>query len=325
MRALDLSFGRSSALQRVRMGLGEALAYIIAWIALVACIEFSTLRVLIRLGPMFRSLPHEVVIAWTDAAIFVGSVALNLAALLLLATLAAWMLAGSSPALRAASGGLFILAAMVHALGSRTPPVLYALFLAAALVTLIVGVRQIRQARGVRIYFALVAVVGLGLACTAGSAALQLPLAQSVPLRALGEAVAVMGAVGAPLLLRPRFDRIALLIGLGAVVALSAMWLAVRWLPPTLMIWSLSFSAYLPAPLYVVGMGGWLYTFVALARRSKARCLAWGMALIALGGLRWDVAYYVLLTVVGCLAPLIAAGSSPAGDGDATRAESDGR
>lgn len=125
--------------------------------------------------------------------------------------------------------------------------------------------------------------------------------------------------------LRLRFDRIALLIGLGAVVALSAMWLAVRRLPPTLTIWSLAFSAYLPAPLYVLGMGGWLYTFVALARRSEARCLAWGMALIALGGLRWDVAYCALLTVVGCLAPLIAARSSPAGDEDATRAKSDGR
>ena len=315
MRALEL-LRQSPASQQARTWPDTALGHLIAGIALAACVEFMTLRVLIRLGPMFKFLPHEVVIAWTNAAIFAGGVALNLAALLLLAVLTVWALAGSalSPVLRAALGGSSILAAVVYALGSRTPPELYALFLAASLITMTFGVGQIRRARGINVYLALVVVAGLGLAWGAGVAAMQIPFAQSMQLRALSEAAAVMCGLGAPLLLRPRFDRVALLIGLAAAVVLSAMWLAVRWLPPTLMIWSLSFSAYLPAPLYVLAVGGWLYTFVALARRSETRRLAWGMALIALGGLRWDVAYYVLLAVAGCLV-LITAQKPPESTG----------
>jgi len=304
MRAIELPFRRPLASRQVRTWPDEALGPLIAGIALAACVEFVTLRVLIRLGPMFKFLPHEVVIAWTDAAIFAGGVALNLAALLLLAVLAMWALVvggALSPVFRAVLGGSSILAAVVYALGSRTPPELYALFLAASLIIMTFGVGHVRRTRGINVYLALVSLAGLGLAWGAGVAAMQIPLAQSVQLRALSEAAALMCGLSAPLLLRPRFDRVALLIGLAAAVVLSAMWLAVRWLPPTLMIWSLSFSAYLPALLYVLGMGGWLYTFVALARRNETRRLAWGMALIALGGLRWDVPYYVLLAVVGCL------------------------
>jgi len=120
--------------------------------------------------------------------------------------------------------------------------------------------------------------------------------------RGLSELLIVLATLAAPfILLRPRREWIAALVGIIGAILLAGLWFSVQWLPPTLMIWSVALTGYLPAPIYILAFGLWLYTFTSLMKRENTRRQALGLALIALGGLRWDLSYYALLVLLGFL------------------------
>jgi len=116
---------------------------------------------------------------------------------------------------------------------------------------------------------------------------------------ALAELLAVSAAISAPFVLRPRFDARAAVVGTIGAIVLGGMWFGAAWLPPTMMIWTLAFTGVWSPFVYVPAFGLFLYTLVALAIHVETRQLAIGLLLIALGGLRWDYMYYVLLAMLG--------------------------
>jgi hypothetical protein len=67
--------------------------------------------------------------------------------------------------------------------------------------------------------------------------------------------------------------------------------------------WTVDFATFLPPWLYLLGLAGYVYTLIALARSGVAagRLAAWGLTLIALGGLRWDYTYFSGLGLLGFL------------------------
>jgi hypothetical protein len=280
------------------------------FIALAALGEFLGLRLLIRLGPLAQALPRDVAAALTEGLIALGSVMLNLALLLTLAALAglAWrspvpapQVQASQPALQFSLLAVLALAAGLMGAGRNAPPALFAAFVLAALAGMGIALGAAHCPCRRPAWLALFVGAYLALAYPTLGATFHLPLPFTPNVHALSELFAVLAAALAPLALRPRFDWRALLVGAVGAGLLAGLWLSLPWLAPTLMIWSVAFTGYLPMPVYVLALGLFLYALVALALRDGARCLAWGLALIALGGLRWDVPYYILLALFGFL------------------------
>ena len=270
-------------------------------IALAALAEFLGLRLLIRLGPMAKAMPRDVVAALTEGLMALGSVMLNLVLLLTLAALAGLAWSASHRALRFSLAAVAALAVALTLAGSRMPPWLFAAFVLAVLTTMGVAFGVARCPSRHRGWLALFGLAYLTLAYPTLGATLRLALPFTPNAHALSELFAVLAAALAPLALRPRFAWRALVVGAVGASLLTGLWLSVSWLPATLMIWSVAFTGYLPMPVYVLALGFFLYALVALALPDGARDLAWGLALMALGGLRWDVLYYTLLALYGFL------------------------
>ncbi|MBI2886428.1 MAG: hypothetical protein HYY02_04390 [Chloroflexi bacterium] len=116
----------------------------------------------------------------------------------------------------------------------------------------------------------------------------------------LAEALAVGGALAAPLFFRPGWrPRVALAAG-GPALAFLVISLSRPWLLATLVMWNTGFTLWLPAPLYAAGLGLYLYTILALAWQSpQARRTAIALALLALGGLKPDYSPYALMLLLG--------------------------
>jgi len=84
---------------------------------------------------------------------------------------------------------------------------------------------------------------------------------------------------------------------------LGGFWLARPHLASALTQRTVDLAAFLPPWLYLLGLAGFVYTTMALAGSNDAasRFAAWGLTLVALGGLRWDYTYLSGLGLVGFL------------------------
>lgn len=271
------------------------------FIALAALTEFLGLRLLIRLGPLAKAMPHDMAATLAEGLIALGSVMLNLTLLLTLAALIGLAWQTSRRALRFSLVAVAALAVALTFVGSRAPPLLFAAFVLAVLAAMGIALGAARRPCRRPGWLALFGLAYLTLAYPTLGATLQRALPFTPNAHALSELFATLAAALTPLALRPRFDWRALAVGVGGASLLAGLWFGVPWLPATLMIWSVAFTGYLPMPVYVLALGLFLYALVALALDHDARRLAWGLALIALGGLRWDVPYYTLLALLGFL------------------------
>lgn len=272
---------------------------LLTFLAAAALVEFLSLRLLIRLGPV---LPHtDAVVSLTEALIFIGAVALNFALLLTLATLTTMAWQTSRYPLKYCLAAIIVLTIGLTLAGGAPPPLLFVAFLFLSLS--MVGI-ALWFARHSKFYVGWLALFGgayLALAYPTLVNTLHVTLPFTAHARAISELLILLSTLGAPFVLRPRRDWIAVIVGVVGAILLAGLWFSVQWLPPTLMIWSVAFTGYLPAPVYILALGLWLYTFIALMKTEGRRHHALGLALLALGGLRWDLSYYVLLALAGFL------------------------
>jgi hypothetical protein len=289
----------NAGLDRVRSSVMFWAQRLLTFVAASALIEFLSLRLLIRLGPV---LPHTAaVVSLTEALIFVGTVALNFAMLLTLATLTTMAWQTPRYLLKYCLIAIILLVIGLALAGSTPPSLFYVAFLFFSLS--IVGI-ALWFARHPKPYIGWLALFGgayLALTYPTVVNTLHVTLPFTAHARALSELLVILATLVAPYFLRPRRDWIAALVGAIGMILLAGLWFSVEWLPPTLMIWSIAFAGYLPAPVYILALGLWLYTFTALMRTEGARGYALGLALSALGGLRWDLSYYTLLALTGFL------------------------
>ncbi len=123
----------------------------------------------------------------------------------------------------------------------------------------------------------------------------------SAALYFLAEALAVVAGLAVPLVFRPDWHSKTAV----TCLLLLALWALVAWSRPwalaTLVMWNTGFSLWLPAPLYAVGLGVFLYTVLALAQGdAPGRGTAMGLLLIVAAGLKLDYSPYALMALLGC-------------------------
>lgn len=286
-------------LGQVRSGVTFWALRLPTFLAAAALVEFLSLRLLIRLGPV---LPRTAaVVTLTEALIFIGAVALNFALLLALATLTTMAWQTSRYPLKYCLAAIIILTIGLAIAGDAPPPLLFVAFLLFSLSIVGIALWFARYSYQYFIWLALFGGAYLALAYPTLVNTLHVTLPFTAHARAVSELLVILATLGAPFILRPRRDWIAVIVGVVGAILLAGLWFSVQWLPPTLMIWSVAFTGYLPAPVYILALGLWLYTFTALMKTEGRRYHALGLALIALGGLRWDLSYYVLLALTGFL------------------------
>jgi hypothetical protein len=268
------------------------------WVVVAALAEFLTLRVLIRMGPMLPQRPEVVQAA--EAVVFLGTVALNAAAILSL--LGLLLVAGltSSVALRGllVAGVALSLARVVV----RGQDLVFLLHSGVTLAAMSAAVLILTGARGRRILLGILLAIYAALAypmLATAAARLGWRWPESSGLFFVAEGL----AVGVPLLVylayRPGGHRGAALAALAAAICFGAAQLARPWLVWTLAQWTVGFTGFLPRWLYLPAL--LLFAYTALSLRHTHRLWTWGLILVALGGLRWDYTYLGGLSLFGFL------------------------
>lgn len=116
----------------------------------------------------------------------------------------------------------------------------------------------------------------------------------------LVEMLAVVAGLAVPLVFRPGWHVKSAALSL----LLTALWAAAMWARPwtlaTLVMWNTGFSLWLPPPLYAVALGIFVYTVLALAQRGASeQGTAMGLLLIAAAGLKLDYTPYALMALLG--------------------------
>lgn len=126
-----------------------------------------------------------------------------------------------------------------------------------------------------------------------------LPLPLAAESYFLAEGAAVAAALTLPFAVRPRLSRRSL-IAIALLPAVIMLALLVRpWTVASLSVWTFGFTLFLPAPVYPLALASLLASIVALVRRGQSeRTLAIGLAFMALGGLKLDYSYFLLLALI---------------------------
>ncbi len=306
------------------------------WTAGAAMTEFLLLRVLIRFGPMLP--PSAAVTQAAEVVLFVGTVAFNVAAIL--TTLALLIIAARSVTRSMVLRSLLVAVAVLTLIRTAWPqgitPVLdvifllYSVFALAAMVTAFVrhsGPRSGKEslprtaetlhfAQGDKIQVLLSRVTLVLLIVIYGVLAYSTVMAtlarlgwqwgasaSSAAPHFLAEGLAVLVALMVYFVYRPVWNKGAIAGAWIVTGLLGGFWIVRPWLASALTQWTVDFATFLPPWLYLLGLACYVYTLIALARSGMAagRLAAWGLTLIALGGLRWDFTYFSGLGLLGFL------------------------
>jgi len=295
-----------------------------------AIAEFLFLRVLIRFGPMLP--PSAAATHAAKVVLFVGTAAFNVAAILTI--LALLILAGlTRPAVLRS---LLIAVAVLTLIRAASPqgitPVLDVIFLlysAAALATMVVALTvghsersQASLPRGMgiqrfaqndtllrRAMLILLVAIYMALAYSTVMATLArlgwrgIASESSAAPHFWAEGLAVFVALMVYFVYRPARNKGAFVGAWVVTGLLGGFWIARPHLASALTQWTVDFATFLPPWLYLLGLASYVYTLMALARSGVAagRLAAWGLTLIALGGLRWDYTYFSGLGFLGFL------------------------
>lgn len=292
--------------------------FIVKGLLVAGIIEFSLIRTFSRMGILLP--PREPVMSIFNTMMFVGSVALNFASLLVIMVLlwaSYFLLNYRSKADRIAGSLLVIVVPLSLLFLAVTPSVLVSILyniLSLFLVT-ILGVSLISEGGSIERW--------LGVAITLSFVTTYLfkilPLfdqllglslnVAGVGILNLGEALAVV-ATPFVFLLTCRYRRgsgKALLRGnLRAVIVSTTMaglfgsfYLATPWITSILAVWTLGFTMYLPFPFYIIAI--WLFLYSLFSLPAEKRGLAYGMVLILLAGHLIQLTYLNLLAILGML------------------------
>jgi hypothetical protein len=292
--------------------------FIVKGLLVAGIIEFSLIRTFSRMGILLP--PGEPVMSIFNTMMFVGSVALNFASLLVIMVLlwaSYFLLNYRSKADRIAGSLLVIVVPLSLLFLAVTPSLLVSILynmLSLFLVT-ILGVSLISEGGSIERW--------LGVAITLSFVTTYLfkilPLfdqllglslnVAGVGILNLGEALAVV-ATPFVFLLTCRYRRgsgKALLRGnLRTVIVSTTMaglfgsfYLATPWITSILAVWTLGFTMYLPFPFYIIAI--WLFLYSLFSLPAEKRGLAYGMVLILLAGHLIQLTYLNLLAILGML------------------------
>jgi len=263
--------------------------------ALAAAIEFLCLRFLLRLGPFLPQTDALAILG--NGLAFIGVVALNLALLLMVVALVEY-----ARVVRERVSQFLLLgwAALTVVLFINAGSAwLYGAWLCWGWLVMVDAWRKVPRSPAYQAWLGLVLAIYLLLGYATMAPVWQINLIARPLVLALAELGAVLAALSTPLIFPLRWDWRAAIVGATGGILLSGMGLRVGWLPPTIMIWTFALTGYLPLPAYALALTLFLYTLTSLALQTETRYLASGLILMALGGLRWDYPYYVLLAVLG--------------------------
>ncbi len=286
----------------------EARSTVVSWLASAllgaATLEFLTLRIVLRSGPMLERGRASVVIA--DALLFVGLTAMTAGVLLAagLIVILSWRnLSANAWSLMVAGGaGLTLVGVLLLAVSPLHPRVSL-LFPAMLLSGIVAAAVMTIPARTTSARAFLLLICGALFSISLYYAAQVKEVVSSWPagISALhaGELLILASGVAALFLPRRPLSRGAVIAGILASGFLLAWLVALPWLPRTVAIWNFGLSMFVPAPVYAVVLGVFTMAVVQLLRQDAQ--LASAILLIALGGLKWDVPYFHLLGIAGLL------------------------
>lgn len=113
----------------------------------------------------------------------------------------------------------------------------------------------------------------------------------------IAEALAVAGAIAAPLTVRGGPDKLAFGIAVTVAILGGAALLQAGATVRILLLWNFGLAGYFPGPLYAVAAGALVYAI--LATRKRDRLLSWGLALLILGGFALQSTYQTGLFLAG--------------------------
>lgn len=264
---------------------------------LAAVIEFLCLRLLLRMGPL---LPQtDILAAIGNGLAFIGMTALNVGLLLMIIALVEHVRLIKSPLWQSLILGCVVLTIVLFLIPNGS--MLYSVWLVCVWGVMAEAWRVTMGSLAYRVWLGLVLIVYFLVGYATLAPGLQINLIARPLVLALAELSAVLVAISAILVMPIHWDWRAMIVSVIGGIILGGMWLGAAWLPPTIMIWIFALTGYLYFPVYVLAFAVFLYTLATFALRSETRYLAIGLGLIALGGLRWDYPYYVLLALIGVI------------------------
>ena len=266
--------------------------------------------------------------------LFVGTAAFNVAAILTI--LALLILAARSVTRPAVLRSLLIAVAVLTLIRAASPQgitpasdVIFLLYSAAALATMVVTLTVCHSERGQeplpremrilhfaqndislrRMMLILLVLIYMALAYSTVMATVArlgwrgVATESSAAPHFWAEGLAVFVALMVYFVYRPARDKGALAGAWVVTGLLGGFWFARPHLASALTQWTVDFATFLPPWLYLLGLAGFLYTVLGLASSGKVqpRFVAWGLTLVALGGLRWDYTYFSGLGLLGFL------------------------
>lgn len=285
------------------------------FLAAAALLEFSLLRVLVRLGPMAP--PGAAMDALFNGLLTLGLAAVNVMVVLSLALLGwRWVVtARSGRARQALPASMALLAGVALAGRGLLLPGAEGMAVSAGviLVAMSVGVATSGMGWQKQLYL-LCPLVSYILLVASYVAPEPAPgVWRSSPgLHFFAEALAVAAAAAAPIAFRPPWRRGAAMGAAGVAAGFLGLFGVGSWAPAVLITWNLGFSLWLPLPLYAIALCLYSYTALALYAAGGARVASVSLVLLALAGLKLDYGPYALLALNGFLGladPLIGVGA----------------
>lgn len=286
----------------------EAHSTVVSWLAsallMAAAVEFLTLRILLRSGPMLERGGASELVA--DAMLFLGLTAMTAGVLLAvgLIVVLSWrnLSANSWPLMVAGGAGLTLAAVLLIAVSPLRPSasLLVPAMLLSGIVTAAVVLIPTRTI-STRVLLLLISGALLSISFYYVGQVTEVVPSWPAGISALhvGELFVLASGTAVLFLLRRPLSRGAVIAGIFASAFLFAWLVAMPWLPGTIAIWNFGLSMIVPAPVYAVLLGAFTTAVVQLFRQDAR--LAGAILLIALGGLKWDVPYFHLLGIAGLL------------------------
>jgi hypothetical protein len=285
-------------------------------LALAALAEVVFLRLLMRTGAFLPRAEHYTGVY--QSLMLIGVAAANLASILALAVIAALGVLAWQRGGRARLAALAALAATVThlwlALVPSSSPVAGVITLALMALTMVGAFLATdldwRAKAGMAIILAAY-LATLYHAIVQPARALGWPLSGGMEAFLAAEVLAVLGVGGVLALVRPPYHRGAAIAGVVVGLLILAARALMPWTMGTATIWTVSFSLFLPAPVYGLVAGLVIYVLVAHIRAAgRLTPLACGLMLIFAGGLKVDHGYFALLALAGFLITVSAAASA---------------
>jgi hypothetical protein len=277
-----------------------AIALVIAGLA-----EFLTLRVLIQTGPALEN--GRVAAIILDGLLIAGLTSMSVAvvlAIIFVVVLGCRLINVNSPYGALTGAAAFTLVGMLTVViapfGPATSLMLPVMLLSATIVTSLAFSTDMGW-RG-RVILTLFAFAGLAIAAhyaVLAANGTSLKLLNRLSLLHVGEIFALLAALSLLLMIRRPVAARAIVAGLAATAFLIAWQSAIPWLPSTVAIWNFGVTTFLPGTVYALALGSFVFAIVQIW--PVHRMVGIAVVLIALAGLKWDVAYFNLLGICGLL------------------------